>query len=278
MANLLDTLRNSNQAATAPLKAEDTTQGLSTLLRAKSGKATGGLSGALSNQAEQAAMASGNQGLAQQAQANTIAAQGQQQQQAATKQQTQQNLTSINQQKQASSLQSQVRTDQLLQDLEQNKGKIDAQQYQANLEQVGQNLRLSNSQYVDNLTREGARARLDDANAFKEALVRSTFNDNQNILNTKLGNKTVLNADQREWDQAMGQMTINDAYDMFKSGAANESARAQASGIGSVLTSGIAAAGTAMDIKEKNEAKKLAADKAAREEQSPRGRSGQQAD
>jgi len=42
---------------------------------------------------------------------------------------------------------------------------------------------------------------------------------------------------------------------MFKAGASNEAGRARAEGLGSILTSGIAAAGTYMDKKDANAAK-----------------------
>lgn len=234
MANLLEALRQP--------QLEDTTSQLATLLRAKSGKAVEEPTTALSTQQEQAAVAQAATGMQPIQQAAQIQQIGQQQQAREVEQKSQQQQAEIAQARQANQMQTQLRTDQLLQELEQGRGKIDLAKYQANLEQVGQNLRLSNQQYIDNLQREGARARLNDSLQFSEQLARSTLSANKDLLEKQLGNKSILATNDREFAKKLSEMGISNAWQMFNNEMKAEKERAQIGAIGSVLIAGVSAA------------------------------------
>lgn len=234
MANLLEALQPQMQ---------DTTSGLATLLRAKSGKAVSGPSTALSTQQEQAALAQTAQAMQPVQQAATTQQLAQQQQAQEVEQRAQQQQAEITQGRQANQLQMQLRTDQLLQELEQGKGKIDTAKYQASLEQLGQNLRLSNRQYVDNLQREGGRARLNDRLQFNEQLKEAILRDNKMLLEKQLGNKSILAANDREFKIQMERMGNQMAWDLFTNEMKAEKERGLATGLGSLITAGVGAYG-----------------------------------
>lgn len=243
MANLLEALQTPAEAGT--------TSQLSTLLRAKTGKAVGGPATALSSQQERAAIAQTAQEM-QPLQQAAVTQQAQQEQQAReVAQRTDIGQTDIAQQRQANQLQNKIRTNQLLQELEQGKGKIDMARYQASMEQIGQNLRLSNRQYIDNLQREGARARLNDDLQFKEQLQASVFQDAKSLLEKKLGNKSILAANDREFEIAMARMGYNDAISLLNSQMRAERERGMYTGIAGVAQAGISGYGAYTDAQEK---------------------------
>jgi hypothetical protein len=234
MPNLLEALQPQIQ---------DTTSQLSTLLRAKSGKAVGGPATALSTQQEQAALAQTAQAMQPVQQAAQIQQTAQQQQARDIQQKTVQQQAEIAQSRQANKMQSQLRTDQLLQELEQGRGKLDAAKYQANLEQIGQNLRLSNQQYIDNLQREGNKARLNDQSQFLEQLNKSIFEDNKLLLEKQLGDKSIISANDREFKIAMERMGNQMAWNIFQNELKAEQERQTATAVGGLVTAGVGAYG-----------------------------------
>lgn len=238
MANLLEALQP---------KMEDTTSQLSTLLRAKSGKAVAGPSTALSTQQEQAALAQ----TAQEMQPVRTAAQtqtaAQEQQAREVAQRAEQQQTEIAQGRQANELQMRFKTNQLLQELEQGKGKIDTARYQATMEQLGQNLRLSTKVYTDTLQREGDLALLGDKLQFEQQLQRSIFQDAQNLLEKQLKNKSILNAQDREYELSLERMGLNDALNLLRAELKGEKEAMAAKGVGTIITTGIGALGKYLD-------------------------------
>lgn len=240
MANLLEALQPQMQ---------DTTSGLATLLRAKSGKAAGGPSTALSTQQEQAALAQTVQAMQPVEAAAQTQAKAQEQQAREVEQRASQQQTEIAQSRQANQMQTQLRTDQLLQELEQGRGKMDLAKYQSNLEQVGFNLRLSNKEYVDNLQREGARARLNDKIQFEKQLSQSILASNKELLERQLGNKSILAASDREFSKRMAEMGVQNAWQILNNDikAAKEIGQAQA--VGGLLKAGISGISTASQYK-----------------------------
>lgn len=243
MANLLDALKSPGMA--------DTTSQLSGLLRAKSGKAAAAPAGAVSTQQEQAAVAQTAQAMQPVQQAAATQQAEQEQQARGLQQQVGQQQAEIQQARQANQIKTQLQTQQILQDLEQNKGKIDMARYQSSMEQLGQNLRLSNQKYVDNLQREGNRARLNDDVQFREQLARSVLQDNKNLLERQLNNKSILSANDREFSIAMAKMGVNDAWQLFRNEAKAQQGAAQWTTGASVLTSGLAGYGSYQESQER---------------------------
>ena len=179
MANLLEALQPQMQ---------DTTSQLSTLLRAKSGKAVGAPATAISTQQEQAAVAQAGQAM----------------------------------------------------------------------EQLGQNLRLNNQKYVDNLQREGSRARLNDDIQFREQVAKSVLQDNKSLLEKQLGNRSILSASDREFSIAMARMGVQDAWQMFRNESNAQQSAAQWSTGASLINTGLGAYGTYQERVEKAKDRSIA--------------------
>lgn len=257
MANLLDTIRQtSGDISTQKAGVEDNTAEAQRLLAAKKGKASTSGDVAASNLGEQQAVAQTNQQMmgtvapeaaAQQAEIGQQAA-GQEQQQQAQEQQ-------IAQSARFNSLQNNIQTKKLLDQLEQSKGQLDVTKQKAATDQVAQGLRLGNAQYIDTLQREGARQRLDDSQSFQEALTKANFGDAQEQLQQKMGDQSILAANDRTYKQAMAKMDANLAYQIFGQDMSAEQQKQLYSSMGGLAQSGIGAYGKYAD---KQDAKKAA--------------------
>jgi len=241
MASLLEKLQQNIQL----LGAGDKTLQARNQLAALSGKATGGPPGAMSTQAEKAATAGANaQLLEAQTQADTQTAQVQQQQQKQT-QAFEQEKKQLDLRQQQQEQQRQIQTDQLLQDLEQNRAAISVDKQRAALEQVASNMALQDRKYLDELRREGERRRLDNANAFKIEQTRAILGNNEQLLRKALGDKDLLATDEREFRRQMGRMDLDTALSMARNELATAKETGKWRGIGGLITGGIAAAGAA---------------------------------
>lgn len=251
MANLLDTIRqNSSQLATEQQGVTDETGKLQRLLRAKSGKSVGPSDASPTNLAEQSAVAQTNTTMQQQ-----ILPQAQIQQAGidqASREQSQQlsqQKSEIDQARKFDNIQNKLKTDQLLRDLERDRGNLDLAKDRARLEQATAQMRFQNKQYLDQLQREGQRARLNNQLQFNEALAGDAFGANKELLEKQLGNQSVLRADDRAWKKAAAQMDVNMAYDMFRDDMSAAKERNRYAGIGALATAGVGAYGTLSEDK-----------------------------
>lgn len=240
---LLEAIQNNLQGQQP--QATDETGKLQSLIRAKSGKASGGSAVAEPNLGEQSANNQTAMGLGQVAQQGQVVQAGQQQAQEQVQQADTMGRAQINQARNFDTVQNKLKTNAILSDLERNKGKVSSAQDQARLEQVGFNLRMQNTQYVDNLQREGAKARLDDNIAFSQQLQASVFGDQQAALEKKYGNQSFLNTSDRDFNKVLGNMDLNFAYDLFKNDMSTAKNKKLYGGLGALTTAGIGGYGTA---------------------------------
>ena len=196
---------------------------------------------ATTNLGEQQAVAETNQQLGLLSQGaelqNQQLAQGQEAQQSQFNQQSQ----ALNQERQAIQLRNQLQTREILNNLKREKGNLDQKQYESQLDQVAQDVRLNTKRYVDNLQREGSRARLNDELSFKEELTKSQFGDSSALLKKQLGNKSVLDASDREYNEALAKMGVSDAYDIFNKELAAQKQGMMWSAVGGLAQAGIGA-------------------------------------
>lgn len=244
MANLLDTIRQNNPGVQQQGVTDESSK-LQTLLRAKSGKAVGGSGVSASNLGEQAAVAQTNNQMQNQvAPAAEIQNQGQQAQQAQQTQTTNLQTQDVEQQRKFDTIQNKMKTNQLMSEFERNKGSIDLARDKSQLEQLGFQLRLQDKGYLDNLQREGNTRRLGDQQEFNEALADSVLGDQRQLLEKGLGNKSILDADDREFKKSLANMDSAYAYDMFRKDQSAAKERAMWSGIGGLATAGVGAYGS----------------------------------
>jgi hypothetical protein len=120
---------------------------------------------------------------------------------------------------QAVSLKSQFnqKMDEILTTLEQNRAELSLDQQKALTEQAGFYMRLNNEKYVNQLKSEGARARLDSTVKFKEAMMSTIFKNQYELLNKNLTLKSMLRADERDFDRKLAKMDINTAIALLSS-------------------------------------------------------------
>jgi hypothetical protein len=85
---------------------------------------------------------------------------------------------------------------------------------------------------------------LDNDLDFREALQKSIFGSNTELLKKGLGNKDIMEASDREFREAMAGIDINAALEMANNEMADASKAAMISGATTLATSGIGAYGT----------------------------------
>ena len=78
-------------------------------------------------------------------------------------------------------------TSDLLQKFAQEQDLLDLDRYKSDVNQLLFNLRMQNTQYIDNLKIEGAKSRLMDRNRFQEAMSEAVFADEIDLLKNDLG-------------------------------------------------------------------------------------------
>lgn len=247
MANLLDTIRQNSQAiAGQPAANTDQTQQVGNLLRAKSGTAATGGDFAGSNLGEQQAVSQTQNTLQNVIQPqNQVTQAGLAQQSAAQTQQANIQKGQIAQANRANTIQTQLQTNSILQQYEQGKGQLNLDENTAAANQVATNLRLQNQKYVDQLNNAAAKDRIDSGNNFKIALEQSILGDNTQLLQTKLGNQSILDANNTDFQRAMADMDAGFAEQLLSNQLAGARQAAIYGGAGAVVTGGIAGAGAA---------------------------------
>jgi len=116
---------------------------------------------------------------------------------------------------------------------------LDLSRDKARMEQAGFMLRLGNQQYTDKLQMEGQRARLDNAAAFNEALQRSVFADELDLLSNSLDFRNYMMADTRDAQRQLGEMDIEFAIQIAASEAKAANSQMMWSGVGNLLSAGL---------------------------------------
>lgn len=132
-----------------------------------------------------------------------------------------------------------LRKQELLANAAREGRKLDFDRDAAKLEQIAHSMRLSDKRYLDTLEVEGQKKRLEDDLAFKEELQKSILGSNTSLLKQSLGNKSVLSASDREFQEALAQIDINAALQMASNEAKDARQAAMISGMGGLASAGI---------------------------------------
>lgn len=111
----------------------------------------------------------------------------------------------------------------------------------ARLEQVGFTLRLNNDKYINKLQEEGFRARLDNDAQFEDELARSIFADELDLFRDNLEFRAAMGADDRQFTEMMAGMDLNSALELANAQSQAAAAQQMWSGIGGVVSGGVAA-------------------------------------
>lgn len=248
MPTLMDALasgQNETAAAAATGQSASTVAGagptsstskLGQLLSAKQGVTSTGpgiqgenlLESAAGADTKQAAVAAGAS-TANDVQAQRIQAAGQQMQQKQAAQAEQQA---------AEDMQSKFATssNQILANLAAGEGALGLQKNQAQAEQLGFQMRLSNDQYVTRLNEEAEARRLNDASSFQEQLAKSTFGSALSVLQQRLGAEAVQAQDAVGFQSELSKLNMQDWLNIQQYGAKSAAGAATAGAVGGVVS------------------------------------------
>jgi hypothetical protein len=147
-------------------------------------------------------------------------------------------------QKQERALENRIQTENILRGLEQGRAELGEKNRQLGLEMAAANLRLADAKYVDDLRREGEKARLQEDISFGEQLQKSILENNQALLNMQLKNKSLLSASDRDFQKELAKMGAADAIKAARDNMKAESERAVIAGVTSLIPVGLEAYGT----------------------------------
>lgn len=246
MASLLDKLQQSLGTVGGQATPGDETASVQKLLAAKKGIVGAG-PGALGPRGlaapEMAARATTQQQLSQVGQAAQLQATGISQAAEAQAEEQRQREQALAGQQQESSLRNRIQTESVLRGLEQGRQELGEKERQQGLEQVAANLRLQDARYVDNLRREGERARLQEDISFTEQLQKSVLEDNMALQKLRIKNQSLLDVNEREFEKAMAKMGYSEAIAAARDNLKADSQRAIISGGAGIVSTGIEAAG-----------------------------------
>jgi hypothetical protein len=246
MATLLDKLKQTLGGAAAPTApVADETGTVQQLLAARKGIT--GPATALGPKglavAEVAARQPAQQKLAEIGQAAQMQATGIEQAASAQETEQRQRESALEGQRQEATLRTRLQTENILRGLEQGKAELGEKNRQLGLEAASANLRLADANYVDNLRREGERARLEENISFTEQLQKSILDENMALQRMKLKNESLLNASDRDFNRAMAKLGYSDAIAMAKENLRGDSERAMIGGAAGLVMTGVQAAG-----------------------------------
>jgi hypothetical protein len=235
MPTLLDQLRQQQPN----LQAGTETSGIQKLLSARTGKATDEEGGPKATNLQEQIQDSLNRNqqvdIAQQAQ--LAATQRGQEQQAIEQQFKQQNLQLSEQsvsQQEAYQRQAQA----ALSDFQRGIRTLDVAKQGAKVEQLGFQLRLSNQTYIMKLKDAAARDKITSAIGFSEAIQRTIFADEQDLLGRDLDFRMLLKYDDAKFTKELGQMDIDTAMAIAAGQAKDAGAAAFTSGVTQIVTAG----------------------------------------
>jgi hypothetical protein len=131
------------------------------------------------------------------------------------------------------------RSNSILQQFESGQKRLNNQEDIADLEQLGFEARLQNKQYIDQLQREGDKLRLNQGLNFKEQMAKNIFKDNRELLENELAFKTIVDADDRQFQREIADMDIDYAMELADSAAKAASQRQIVTGIGGAVSGGV---------------------------------------
>ncbi len=239
-SNLLDAIRSGLQQAQQATPTDNTSAAQRLISARRTGKEILGRAPQVQSTAEQMTNMGTQQGLNQAAEQNVIASQQmalQGESQELEQSEAKANFT----QQSAQSLQKlATQEEQLMAEVARQQATIGQQASRQLLEQLGFNLAMQDRQYVSKLQSEGQRRRLDDDLSFKTELQQSIFKDQESLFRDKLAFKNMMNADERAFTDKLAQMDINTAMSLFKEQMRQAGVEGFFSGLGTVVSGGIA--------------------------------------
>lgn len=232
MASLLEQLRQQGPTG-------NQTEAVQNLLQARSGKAVGAGGGPrASNIQEQVQNKLTETQLTDVAQQASLQAQQRGQEQRGVEQQFAQQKAELTEQDISSQETYQRQVEATLKDYERNIKILDVTKQGAKIEQMGFQLRLSNQNYIMQLKDAAARDRITNSLAFNEALQRTIFADEIDLISSDLDFRMLLKADDAEFQKMLARIDIDTALAIASSQAKDTAAQQTVSGVNQLIQAG----------------------------------------
>ena len=238
MATLLEQLRQQGPTGTQ-------TQQVENLLSARTGKASAPGSGPRATNIQEQVQDQLTRGqLADVAQQASLQAQQQGQEQRAVEQQFQQQKAQLNEQDISTQEAYQRQVEASLKDYQRNIKQLDVAKQAAKVEQLGFQLRLTNQNYIMQLKDAAARDRITSEIGFREALQRTIYKDEIDLLSSDLDFRMLLKADEAEFQKMLAKIDIDTALAIAAASAKDAAAQSIVSGVNKLVTAGATYAST----------------------------------
>ena len=233
--SLLDIINRNLQEPAQP-EFQEQAPGIRQLLRAKTGREITERGPAGTSLLEQQAAAQTRAGLSQLGQQQQLVAAQQAGQQAEITQRAQQQQVETAERFKATQDQADRESFNILSDFQRGQKQLTNAQDIADLERVGFNLRLKNEQYINALQTAGEKARLDNDKQFKEQVYKQMFQDQTSLLTDDLARRTLIEADDREFVQALQNIDLDYAMQIANDAARAASTQQIVGGVGTLVT------------------------------------------
>jgi len=127
----------------------------------------------------------------------------------------------------------------LIQDFKEKGDSLDIDKSKAAAEQIGTLMRLQDDKYINNLKMEGSKRRLNNLKAFKDAAMESQFESQLGLLNDDFELKSLLRAEDREFNVKLERMGLQQAMDILDAEIQGNKDAMMWRGIGSLVEAGI---------------------------------------
>lgn len=208
--NLLDIIKQNTQKATQVAPAQEQTAEITRLLQAKSGKAVPQVGAAQVSLEERTQLGSNVQAMQELSDAANMQNLSIQQQADEQQQQFQLQQAQGLQQERAAEQDFTQKLDSTLQALSQNRGELDLKKDAEIIESAMAQARLANDKYINELNTAAAKQGLSDSVKFKQAMLRSAFDNNLELLEGKIDFDKIASANDRQFREALSDIKIND--------------------------------------------------------------------
>lgn len=218
------------------------TEAVEKISRAASGKAlTSGVGPSRSRQTEKQVASQVEQGqraLQEQIQAEAV---GQAQQTRAIQEQAKFENKLLSQQQLDMQDKFIVKQQEILSSFVRSGREIDLNKEKAKAEQLGFMMRLNTDYYLTDLNDEANRAMLQDDIEFQEELARTLFNEELDLFRDDLDFRSMINADEREFELDIANINIDFALKMAESSAEQANQQMMWQGFGTAVEGGLSA-------------------------------------
>lgn len=131
-----------------------------------------------------------------------------------------------------------VALDDIFAEFNQSNESLELRKDQAELEQLGFQLALSDRSYLDTLDRIGREQRLSSDLQFQEESIRLILGEDfQEYLQTS-NFERAFNGTKRDWERQLAEINLDDALDMARASMRESQNRQMAEGLGNLMTAG----------------------------------------